>query len=77
MPVNIINNENENTEEQFQTTPEEATELKPGIFNRKKLLIVICISLSLIVCGGLILNTLTSSSKKKGILVIPALSWDG
>jgi len=64
MPVNIINNENENTEEQFQTTPEEATELKPGIFNRKKLLIVICISLSLIVCGGLILNTLTSSSKK-------------
>ena len=60
----IIENEEDQENEEFETTPEQATGLKPTIFNRKKVLIVICISFAVIVCGGLILNTLKSPSKK-------------
>jgi len=45
-------------EDTYEMSPEEATGLKPVFLKRKKILIFICISLSLIVCGGLILNSL-------------------
>jgi len=56
-------------EEQFETTPEEATgfggsSLKPKILNRKKLLIVICCSLAGIVFVGLVYNSIKPKSKK-------------
>jgi type IV secretory pathway VirB10-like protein len=51
----------------FETTPEEATsldgKLSPNVLNRKKLLITICASLALVVCGGLIINTISPSRK--------------
>jgi len=58
-------------EELFELTPEEATNLdsgsgslKPSILDRKKLLIVIVCSLSVVVCGGLMYNALKPSKKK-------------
>jgi len=57
----------ENDEEQtFEISPDEATSLdgsKPIVFNRKKLLIVICIAFSVVICGGLIFNSLKPAKK--------------
>ena len=54
-------------EEKFEMSPEQATSLaddaKPGVFNRKKVLIVLCVSFAVIVCGGLLLNTLKPKKK--------------
>ena len=53
-------------EQQFEISPEEATRLddvKPVFFNRKKLLITICIAFSVIICGGLIINSLKPKNK--------------
>jgi len=56
-------------EEKFELSPEEATGMGkprgPATLNRKKILMVLCISFSVIICGGLIINTLVSSKKKK------------
>lgn len=55
-------------EEQFETTPEEATGLgsrKPSALNRKKLMIVISCSLAVVICGGLIYNVARPAKKKK------------
>ena len=54
-------------EPKFEMTPEEATNLEsggsPGLFNRKRTLIFICVALAVTVCGGVIIN-LAKSSKK-------------
>jgi len=55
-------------ESKFEMTPEQATSLdgggqKAGVFNRKNVLIVICISFAVIVGGGLILNIAKPSKK--------------
>jgi len=62
----------ENQEEElFELTPQEATNLdsgsgslKPSVLNRKKLLIAIVCSISIVVCGGLMYNALRPSKKK-------------
>lgn len=56
-------------EEQFETTPEEATGfgasvLKPAILERKKLMILICCSLAVVIGGGLIFNIAKPPKKK-------------
>jgi type IV secretion system protein TrbI len=55
-------------QEQFETTPEEATGFvssqKPKIFKRKKTMIVICCSLAGIICFGLIYNSIKPEKKK-------------
>jgi len=58
----------EEAEERFETTPEQATAMgggaqQPGLFNRKKLLIALCISFSVIIGGGLVFNALKPSKK--------------
>jgi len=54
-------------EQKFEMSPEQATSLggdaKPGIFNRKRVLVVLCVSFAVIVCGGLIMNTLKPKKK--------------
>jgi len=54
-------------EQKFEMSPEQATSLgtdaKPGIFNRKRVLAVLCVSFAVIVCGGLLLNTLKPKKK--------------
>jgi len=72
MENNSVNPENEdsaNEEELFELTPEQATglgtgTLKPGSLDRKKLMIVICCSLAVVVCGGLIFNYVKPAKKK-------------
>jgi type IV secretion system protein VirB10 len=63
----------EEQEEQFETTPEQATGFgasmdagtrKPGTLNRKKLMIVICCSLAFVIGGGLIFNAAKPAKKK-------------
>jgi type IV secretion system protein VirB10 len=54
-------------EEKFEMSPDEATNLgggKPGILNRKRILIFICVFFAVFVCGGLILNSLKPKTKK-------------
>jgi len=55
-------------ESKFELSPEEATSLdggsNPGRLNRKRILIFICISLSVIIGGGLIMNALKTPKKK-------------
>jgi len=65
-----LDNDNVPEEEQkFEMSPEQATGLggdaKPGIFNRKRVLVVLCVSFAVIVCGGLLMNTL--KPKKKSV----------
>ena len=68
-PVNqeIVDLSVPDEEEQFETTPEEATgfvsSLKPKILNRKKLMIIICCSLAFVVGGGLLYNVLKPKNK--------------
>jgi len=66
--VNTDTEDSLNTEEeQFETTPEQATgfgSLKPGSLNRKKIMIVICSTLAIAVCGGLIFNSAKPAKKK-------------
>jgi type IV secretion system protein VirB10 len=55
-------------ESKFEMTPEQATSLdgggqKPSVFNRKNVLVLICISFAVIVGGGLILNIAKPSKK--------------
>ncbi len=53
-------------EEQFEMSPEAASSLKGASnLDRKKLLIVICITFSVIIGGGLILNIIGSAKDKK------------
>jgi type IV secretion system protein VirB10 len=58
----------EDEDQQFETTPEQATAMeggaKPGLFNRKRVLMALCISFSVVICGGLLLNTLGGGKKK-------------
>lgn len=54
-------------EQKFDLSPEQATSLDggvPGLFNRKRVLIILCISFAVIIGGGLILNTLKSPKKR-------------
>jgi type IV secretion system protein VirB10 len=57
-------------EDQFELSPEQATGMdsgaQPGLFNRKRVLIALCISFAVIVCGGLLLNALKPSKKGSG-----------
>jgi type IV secretion system protein VirB10 len=56
-------------EEKFEMSPEEATGLdgsKPGVINRKRILIVVCIFFSVFICGGLIAN-LAKKDKKSSV----------
>jgi len=53
----------EEDEQKFEMSPEQATGLKPGILNRKKILIFVCIALSVVVCGGLLMNALKPPKK--------------
>jgi len=60
--------EKENPEEEpkYELTPEEATNLgggAPGVLNRKKILIFICIGLAFFVILGVIFNTVKTSKK--------------
>jgi len=61
--------DNPEEEQKFEMSPEQATSLggdaKPGIFNRKRVLVVLCVSFAVIVCGGLLMNTL--KPKKKSV----------
>ena len=54
-------------EQEFEMSPEQATNLggdaKPRVFNRKKVLITLCVSFAVIVCGGLLLNVLKPKKK--------------
>jgi type IV secretion system protein VirB10 len=53
-------------EEKFDMSPEEATGLdggKPNVINRKRILIVICIFFAVFVCGGVIFNALKQNKK--------------
>jgi type IV secretion system protein VirB10 len=54
--------------QKFELSPEDATSLGggsgPGMFNRKRLLVALCAAFSVIICGGLILNSVQSSKKK-------------
>ncbi len=53
-------------EEQYEMSPEKASSLKgANNLDRKKLLIVICITFSVIIGGGLILNIIGSAKDKK------------
>jgi len=65
-------------EQKFDMSPEEATNLdgglKPGLFNRKKVLIFICVFLAVTVCGGLIFSTLKPSKKKSSSVNEPSAS---
>lgn len=58
----------EEEEPQFELSPEKATSLaggaRPGILNRKRILIAICVTFSLIIGGGLILSSFQTSKKK-------------
>jgi len=58
-------------DEKFDLSPEEATSLdggsKPGQLNRKRILIVLCISLAVIIGGGLIMNSLKAPKKKSAL----------
>ena len=58
---------NQEEEQKFEMSPEQATSLagdaKPGVFNRKRVLILLCVSFAVIVCGGLLLNTLKPKKK--------------
>jgi len=55
-------------EPQFETTPEQATAMvagsAPSRFNRKRVLIALCIGFSVVICGGLILNQAKPKKKK-------------
>jgi len=55
----IIEHENEE-EQKFEMSPEEATGLdaKPAIFNRKRVLMILCAASAVIICGSMILNML-------------------
>jgi type IV secretion system protein VirB10 len=60
----------EDDEPQYELTPEQATSLdgstaSPGVFNRKKLLIFICIGLAFFVMLAVIINTVKTSKKSK------------
>jgi type IV secretion system protein VirB10 len=65
METELDNNSEE--EEKFEMSPEQATSLggdaKPGVLNRKRILLVLCVSFAVIVCGGLLLNTLKPKKK--------------
>jgi type IV secretion system protein VirB10 len=64
--VKIPKEETPQEEEKFELSPEEATGLdggKPGVINRKRILIVVCIFFSVFICGGLIAN-LAKNNKK-------------
>jgi len=52
-------------EPKYEMTPEEATNLggPPGMFNRKKVMIFICIALAVFVMLGVIINTVKTSKK--------------
>jgi len=55
-------------EPKYEMTPEEATNLdgsggSPGVFNRKKVLIFICIALAVFVMLGVIINSVKNSKK--------------
>ena len=63
--VNTDADTNSDLEPQYESSPDEATSLKPGLLNRKRVLVVLCIFFAVVVCGGLILNTIKSSSSKK------------
>jgi len=55
-------------EESFDLSPEEATSLdssKPGVLNRRRILIAISVFFAVLVCGGVIFNSLKSGAKKK------------
>ena len=57
-------------EPQYEMTPEQATSLDgptalPGVFNRKKTLVIICIGLAFFVMLAVIINTVKSSKKSK------------
>jgi type IV secretory pathway VirB10-like protein len=58
----------EGGEQRFETTPEQATAMgggpKPGTFNRKRALMALCVSFGVVICGGLVLNTLNEGKKK-------------
>jgi len=51
-------------DDHYELSPEQATKLKPTILNRKKVLIFICVTFALVVCGGLILNSLKPKKNK-------------
>jgi len=55
-------------EEKFEMSPEQATALhggvRPGVFNRKKLMIVLCISFAVVIGGGMLIN-LSKPNKNK------------
>ena len=54
-------------EERFEMTPEQATSAGgpqgPGTFNRKRVLVALCISFAVVIGGGLILNTAKGPKK--------------
>jgi len=57
-------------EPQYELTPEQATSLDgpaatPGVFNRKKTLVIICIGLAFFVMLAVIINTVKTSKKSK------------
>jgi len=55
-------------EELYEVSPEEATSLdssKPGVLNRRRILIAISIFFAVLICGGAIFNSIKTSSKKK------------
>ena len=58
----------EDEDPQFDVSPEEATKMdgsvQPKKLNRKKLLIVLCISFAVVVCGGMLFSTFNTSNKR-------------
>jgi len=63
-----LKNPEEETEGQFEMSPEQATAMdggpqQPGQFNRKRVLVALCVSFSVIIGGGLVFNTLKPSKK--------------
>jgi len=64
-----ITPQEEPQEEEFELSPEEATGFdggpqSTGSFNRKRVLMVICAFFAVVICGGLLVNTLKPSKKK-------------
>lgn len=59
-------------EGQFELSPEQATVMDgsaqpPGLFNRKRVLIALCISFSAVICGGLVFNALKPPKKPASV----------
>jgi type IV secretion system protein VirB10 len=54
----------------YETTPSRATDMEsagPGFFNRKRVMIILCITFAVVICGGLIININKSEAKTAGV----------